>query len=151
MSMICQLLAQPQTIEEFIDEERTRTDLDKAWHGIHWLLTGSAHGGKEPLCYLLAGGEQVGKVDVGYGPARALTSKQVESWNAALSQISQEELAGRFDPAAMLKADIYPEIWDRSINEEEDTLEYLLQYYISLRDFVAAARKEGSGLLVYLS
>ncbi len=139
---IRQLLAQPESIHEFIEEERTSTDLDKAWHGIHWLLTGSAGGGDEPLCYLLAGGEPVGEVDVGYGPARALTSEQVAAWDAALSQIPREELSRRFDPKAMLDADIYPQIWARSIKGEEDTLDYLLQAYGGLRDFVAAARKE---------
>ena len=39
---IRQLLDQPDSIYEFIEQERTSTDLDKAWHGIHWLLTGSA-------------------------------------------------------------------------------------------------------------
>jgi len=148
---IRQLLDQPDSIYEFIEQERTSTDLDKAWHGIHWLLTGSADGGEEPLCYLVAGGEPVGDVDVGYGPARALTSEQVAAWDAALSRIPREELARRFDPKAMLDAQIYPEIWARSIKGEEDTLEYVLQGYGSLRDFVAAARKEHSGLLVYLS
>ena len=148
---IRRLLAQPWSIYEFIEEERTSTDLDKAWHGVHWLLTGSADGGDEPLCYLLAGGEQVGDVDVGYGSARALTSKQVASWDSALAQVSREELARRFDPKAMLAAGIYPQIWARSIKGEDDTLDYLLQAYGGFRDFVAAARKERSGLLVYLS
>lgn len=162
MSVICilvfatddeirQLLAAPEGIEEFIGEERTSADLDKAWHGIHWLLTGSADGGDEPLCYLLAGGKQVGDVDVGYGPARALTSEQVEAWDAALSQIARDELSRRFDPKAMLDAAIYPQIWGRSLKGVEDTLDYLLQAYAGLRDFVAAARREGSGLVVYLS
>jgi len=148
---IRQLLAEPERIEDFISEERTSTDLDKAWHGIHWLLTGSADGGDEPHCYLLAGGEQVGDVDVGYGPARALTSQQVTAWDGALTKISREELGRRFEPKAMLDADIYPQIWARSIKGEEDTLDYLLQAYAGLRDFVAAARRERSGLLVYLS
>ena len=148
---IRQLLSQPESIYEFIEQERTSTDLDKAWHGIHWLLTGSADGGDEPLCFLLAGGEPVGDADVGYGPARALTSERVAAWDVALSQISREELARRFDPKAMLDADIYPQIWARSIKGEEDTLDYLLQAYGSFRDFVAAAGKERSGLLVYLS
>jgi hypothetical protein len=148
---IRQLLAEPERIEEFISEERTSTDLDKAWHGIHWLLTGSADGGDEPHCYLLAGGEQVGDVDVGYGPARALTSQQVAAWDDALTKMSRDELGRRFEPKAMLDADIYPQIWARSIKGEEDTLDYLLQAYAGLRDFVAAARRERSGLLVYLS
>jgi hypothetical protein len=148
---IRQLLADPERIEDFISEERTSTDLDKAWHGIHWLLTGSADGGDEPLCYLMAGGENVGDVDVGYGPARALTTEQVAAWDNALARIPREELERRFDPKAMLDADIYPQIWDRSITGEEDTLDYLVQAYAGLRDFVAAAHKERSGLLVYLS
>ena len=99
----------------------------------------------------MAGGEQVGDVDVGYGPARALTSQQVAAWDDALTKISREELGRRFEPKAMLDADIYPQIWARSIKGEEDTLDYLLQAYAGLRDFVAAARRERSGLLVYLS
>jgi hypothetical protein len=75
----------------------------------------------------------------------------VAAWDIALSQVSREELARRFDPKAMLDADIYPQIWARSIQGEEDTLDYLLQAHGSFRDFVAAARKERSGLLVYLS
>jgi hypothetical protein len=30
--------------------------LEKSWHGLHYLLTGSARGGKEPLCFLDQGG-----------------------------------------------------------------------------------------------
>ena len=148
---IRQLLAQPESILEFIEQERTSTDLDKAWHGIHWLLTGSADSGEEPYCYLMFGGEPVGDVDVGYGPARALTSQQVAAWSSALKEIPRDELAQRLDPKAMLEADIYPNIWDRSLSGEEDTLDYLLQAYGGLRDFVAAAQREQSGLLVYLS
>lgn len=148
---IRQLLAEPDGIYAFLERERTSTDLDKAWHGIHWLLTGSADGGGEPLCYLVAGGETVGDVDVGYGPARALKSTQVAEWHDALARISPDELARRFDPRAMLAADIYPEIWARSITGKEDTLDYLLQASAGLRDFLAAACREKSGLLVYLS
>jgi hypothetical protein len=70
-------LKAPERIEQFIEEERTSTDLDKAWHGIHWLLTGTADSGSEPLCYLLAGGTQIGDIDVGYGPARSFSAEEV--------------------------------------------------------------------------
>src|SRR5687767_14577361 len=46
------------------------TDLDKAWHGIHYLLTGTAAEGGKPLDFLVSGGREVGNVDIGYGPAR---------------------------------------------------------------------------------
>lgn len=32
-------------------------DLDKAWHGLHYVLTGTAAQGEEPWGYLLTGGE----------------------------------------------------------------------------------------------
>ena len=35
-------------------------DVDKAWHGLHFLLTGTADGGAEPASYLLTGGEELG-------------------------------------------------------------------------------------------
>lgn len=51
-------------------------DLEKAWHGLQFLFTGTAWEGDEPACYLVRGGLEVGKVDVGYGPARALRPRR---------------------------------------------------------------------------
>jgi hypothetical protein len=45
--------------------------VDKAWHGIHVLLTGTAWEGSFPLNFTVSGGKEIGDVDVGYGPARA--------------------------------------------------------------------------------
>src|SRR5688500_6275073 len=42
--------------------EGLTTDLDKAWHGIHYLLTGTAWEGAEPLNFLVAGGRPVGDI-----------------------------------------------------------------------------------------
>src|SRR5205814_8154308 len=48
---IARLLAHPDQIESFLydeslgeDEDLSDLDVDKAWHGIHYLLTGSAWG-----------------------------------------------------------------------------------------------------------
>ena len=91
MSMICNLrqveaaeidnlLAHPEHVGDVLDSNEAgpggELDLDKAWHGIHFLLTGSAWEGEEPLCYLLAGGQEVGDEDVGYGPARVLRPRE---------------------------------------------------------------------------
>ena len=73
-----------------------------------------------------------------YGPARAISSCEIVAWDETLKQISGEELSRRFNPKAMLKAQIYPEIWARSLKGEEDTLAYLLEYYTNLKQFVAA-------------
>ena len=72
------LLADPESITDFLDEEGFADfDIDKAWHGIHYLLTGTAWEGAAPLNFLVAGGRPVGDVDVGYGPARAFSGAEV--------------------------------------------------------------------------
>jgi hypothetical protein len=161
MSMVCclrevadseiqGLLDDPESILELLDEEQDEIDLDKAWHGIHYLLTGSAWEGAEPLCYLVSGGETIGDVDVGYGPARALTSKQVVDFDAALSTITADELRRRFNPQAMSKAEIYPDIWERD-PQEDDALAYLIEYFEDLKSFVEKTRAAGKGMIIYLT
>jgi Domain of unknown function (DUF1877) len=125
-------------------------DVDKAWHGIHFLLTGTAWEGSFPLNFIVSGGKEVGDVDVGYGPARALMSEDVRRLNAALEPLTSEELKRRFDSEQMTRLQIYPEIWDRD-PEEDDSLAYLIEYYTDLRDFVRRTAQRGHGLLVYLN
>jgi Domain of unknown function (DUF1877) len=149
------LFADPQQIDDFLypDEPMPgaeEDDLDKAWHGIHFLLTGSAWGGDPPLNFLVAGGRQIGDVDVGYGPARGFTSADVTEISRALAQITSDDLKDRFDGKRMMKAEIYPEIWD-SDPAEDDTLGYLVEYFEDLKTFVERAKASSSGLIVYIS
>jgi hypothetical protein len=130
------------------DGEADEIDVDKAWHGIHFLLTGTAWEGAFPLNFIVSGGKEVGDVDVGYGPARALTSEDVRRLDAALEPLTSEELERRFDPERMAKLQIYPEIWE---DEDDDSLEYLIEYYTDLRAFVHRAAERGHALLVYLN
>lgn len=130
--------------------ELASTDLDKAWHGIHYLLTGTVWEGDPPLNVLVSGGQAVGKIDVGYGPARALTSDQVKAVNNALAQLSDTELRSRFRPKDMLKKGIYPEIWDRD-PKDDDTLGYLLHFVTILRKFLDNAVAKRQGVVLYLS
>ena len=83
------------------DGEGKEIDVDKSWHGMHYLLTGSAEGGTPPLDFLLEGGQTVGDEDVGYGPARVFTAAETRSIAAAVAAISDEELRARYDPSAM--------------------------------------------------
>ena len=129
--------------------EGRQMDLDKAWHGIHFLLTGRADGGDKPAGFLLHGGREVGDVDVGYGPARALTSADTRAAHAMLAARSDDALRARFDPKAMMRAEVYPEIWDGD-DADDDALGYLMENVASLRTFLAAAADEGLGLLITL-
>ena len=141
--------ARPTADLVFADGEVVTTDLDKAWHGIHYLLTGTDGDGSPPLNLLVAGGQYVGNIDVGYGPARVLKAREVQDAHRALELLSDEELRRRFLPADMIKKGIYPEIWDRD-PKEDDTLGYLMEHVGTLRSVLAQASGEGRGVVVYL-
>jgi hypothetical protein len=144
------LCKRPEELLAFLERGEGEVDLDKAWHGIHFLLTRSAWEGPEPLCYLLQGGEDVGDVDVGYGPARALRARDVADFSAAVAKISSEEFRSRFDPDALKAAEIYPDIWDRD-PAKDDALGYLTEYFELLQSVLADCAAEGKGLLIYYS
>lgn len=148
------LLADPDSIEALLDWENAgstttdvEVDLDKAWHGIHFLLTGSDWQGDEPLCFLLSSGETVGDVDVGYGPARTLTVEQVSAFARALNALSREDFEKRFDEKKLQTAEIYPAIWD----EGKDALDYLVEYFGTLKTFVNDVSKAHQCLLLWIS
>lgn len=115
---------------------------------IHFLLTGTAWEGSFPLNFIVSGGKEVGDVDVGYGPARALTSEDVRRLDAALEPLTSAELERRFDPEQMSKLQMYPEIWG---DDDDDSLAYLIEYYTELRSLVRRAAERGHALLVYLN
>ena len=130
-------------------------DLDKAWHGLHYLLTGTAWGGTAPAGYLLAGGAQVGdeqEHDVfGYGPARILTAEQVAAFSALVSTgLTTAAVRQRLDPTEMTRLAIYPEVWDRA-DEAVNNLEFLTEAAAGLRGFLRRATAQGQALILYLA
>lgn len=129
--------------------EGRAADLDKAWHGIHYLLTGTAWEGNPPLNALVSGGRDVPGVDAGYGPPRTLTAAETRAFAEELEALSDAQLRSRFAPAEMMELEIYPEIWDRD-PADDDTCGYLLGYVGELRTFLAGAVASGLGLLIAL-
>ncbi len=125
------------------------TDLDKAWHGVHFLLTGSAWEGDFPLGFLVVGGTQVGDLDVGYGPARVFDSTEVRQIAEALAVVSSESLVARFDPKAFVAEDIYPSMDLANIDEEY--LKYLTDYFQVAKGFTSETAKRGQAMLVYIN
>jgi hypothetical protein len=148
------LLADPKSIEAFIyeadDADGGDLHIDKTWHGLHFLLTGTDWAGDPPLNFLVSGGTRVGDVEVGYDVARAFTSAQVREIAGALSGLSVDELRQRFDPERMDELDIYPHIWTRP-PEEDDSLGYLIEYFEILERYVSTLARDGLGMLVYIT
>ena len=132
-----------------VNGEGAEIDLDKSWHGIHYLLTGTAWEGEPPMNFIVSGGIEIGDVDTGYGPARAIDSVSVAAITEALSGVDTELLRTRFRPDEMQKLDIYPSIWDRDPNQD-DTLGYCLEFYEELKRFLKTASENNLGVVLYL-
>jgi hypothetical protein len=128
-----------------IDPEKT-IDIEKAWHGLHFLFTGTSKEATPPACYILNGGEDVDDE----GLARALRPEQVKDFAEFLDGMTPEVLAKRFAPRRMVELEIYPEIWDRNPSED-DTLQWLLSYFVDLKVFVRRAADAGDGLVIFTS
>lgn len=150
---LAHLLDTPDDIEGYLlpddgtDEPANTTDVDKAWHGIHYLLTSTAWDGREPFCWAILGAADVGP-DLGMGPARLLTPEQVVRLSAALDSLTTDELSARFDPQDMQDKGIYPDgIWMR---DGDEALKYLLDNLAHLVDFYRDAAARGDGVLLWL-
>ncbi|MEV8515160.1 YfbM family protein [Dactylosporangium sp. NPDC051484] len=148
------VLEDPAKVDDLLygdlDDDETETpgpelDLDKSWHGIHYLLTGTAWEiGSDAAGAAILGGDEIGE-DVGYGPARLLRPGAVRGIAAALDGLSVEALRARFDPEAMKAADIYPSIWADGIDEFDS---YLAPHFTELRSFYQAAAADGQAVLL---
>jgi hypothetical protein len=145
------LLADPSRVEEFIypegEENEKNIDVDKAWHGIHYLLAGDTWSGEPPLANVVLGGTEIGD-DVGYGPARYLTADEVRAAADALKGITPEKLRERYVASELSKNEIYPEIWD---DGDDDAIGYLATWYETLRDYYIDAASKGHAMIKYLS
>ena len=121
--------------------------LDKAWHGIHYLLTSSDGPTAAPESMVIFGGKPVGN-DQGYGPAQLLSPAEVRQIAALLEKYPPEALAARYDPKAMEAAKIYPAIiW---VREGPEALKYVLQFYSQLIAFYKGAAERGEAVLLVI-
>jgi hypothetical protein len=147
-SEVSQLPHEPAKLKALVFSDKTDgvVNLDKAWHGIHFLLTGTAWTSKPGAGQAVLGGREFGP-DLGYGPARLLNPAEVKAIARALEGQSPDSLASRFDVSAMEREDIYPTIWQR---EGREALQYLLHYYAALRSFYSKAAANGSGVVIVL-
>ncbi|RZK18337.1 MAG: DUF1877 family protein [Hymenobacter sp.] len=128
-------------------------DLDKAWHALHYLLTGTAWGGEEPACYLVMGGEQIGdeeEHDVRYGPARLLSPAEVAALAAVAAVLTPAEIQKRLNPEEMTRLKIYPEVWSRTGQDAQDNYDYLLEYAVELQGFLSRAADLRQAVIIYL-
>jgi len=147
------VLADPATANELLwpesddgadDGAGDRMDLDKAWHGVHFLLTGTAWDTDGPLGQAVLGGRDTGGRSCGVGAPRLLDPRQVADVATALSGLDADSLRGRFNREAMQQLNIYPQIWD----EDDIFDEYLLPSVSTLGFFYATAARQNNAVLL---
>lgn len=171
MGMICNLLRVPEAeLESYLadssllestvysDEPEEETgvenekliDIDKAWDGILFLLTGSGFANAaHPLARIFFSGQIIDEEqDLGYGPAHYLTPAQVSELNDEISNITVDSLRQKYNPKRMTELEVYPAMWE---NDGDEEFEYLSQYFTNVQEFYAEAAKNGEAVVTFLN
>ena len=124
--------------------DREPLDLGEAWHGLHFLLNGSAWGGSPPLFDAVLGGVAIGDPST-YEPIRFVSPEQVVAVRDVLPR--GEDLTLRFTHKRFRQAEIYPDgAWERP-----DVLTaVLLPAYAELVGLFTQAAAGGEAVLITL-
>jgi hypothetical protein len=125
---------------------RAVLSLDKAWHGVHYVLCGEVEPGPALLSQPVLGGVELGDDEgfSGYGPPRYFTAAQVADLSQGLNSPQIElEAAARFDAARMSQLKIYPG-WQSS------DAQWVMDAFRRLRDFYSDAASKGRAIVICL-
>jgi hypothetical protein len=123
-----------------IEGAHAALSLDKAWHGLHYVLSGSVElGASEPLVsQAVLGGAEIGDDFSGYGPARYFDAGRVGELAVALGDPRvEQDAAERFDPQRMTELQVYPFGWAAGDRE------WVMSALADLRSFYAGAAADG--------
>jgi hypothetical protein len=147
--------ARAAQVSAIAQAERTVLNLDKAWHGVHYVMCGEAEPGAALLSQPVMGGVPLGEDDEGfsgYGPARYFTPKQVAEISQAMSRPElEQEAATRFDAATMSRLEIYPG-WHlpEAKSDAKSDLEWLMDSFRRLRNFYSDAAVKNQAVVTCL-
>ncbi len=165
MGMIMYLLRiSKQELESYIDkpdlflenrvDDAYSMDIDKAWGGILYLLTGKAFASGsledevDSLNRIFFSAQFFDEdMDVGYGPAHYLTPEQVAGINRKIASLTEADLKAHYDPEAMNKEKkLYP-----SLDWNEKIFDYLYFHFQALQSFFATAASKGEAIVTFLN
>jgi hypothetical protein len=142
---------EPEEAEIYFDDEETpdhvKLDLEKAWHGLHYVITGETDPGETLLSQVVMGGTELGDDEEGFsgfGPARYFTRAEVIDLSRLLANPALEaDAAARFNPEKMNELDIYPGF-------EADDAEWIMEAFKNLRDHFVSAATNGKAIVTCL-
>jgi hypothetical protein len=148
-------------IEDATERERTRSlilkelmsagaptpgdglSLEKSWHALHYLLTGTSQPAPSAVGNAILGGEEIGD-ERDYGRVRFLTTREVREVAEALAATSKEDLARHFDIEKMKAAKvIYP-------CRDQSEFELAQDYFEQLSDYYVDGAASGNAMLLWV-
>ncbi|KQR83232.1 DUF1877 family protein [Sphingomonas sp. Leaf343] len=135
--------------EEYSDSDSGLIDFDKAWNALHFILTGEVYGTGHPLGIIADETPFVRTGEIGSFEYSIVTPSRMAAFAAALSAVADEVLAARYDPQAMMAADVY--LADVFLDGGSDALGYVMQGVPALREFAADCAAAGDGAIRVLA
>ena len=133
-------------IEKWLEDEERQADIDKAWHGLYFLLTGEADLNtieRHSLGKAIFG---TAVIDEESGLAY-LKSEEVADLSQRLQYIDLSALEARYDVDSMNRYELYP--FERDWGLEEKV--YLLEQFEALKHIFLQATQRKQALVTWIS
>lgn len=131
------------------DNEDRLMCVDKAWHAIHYTLTGEVWGmTKEPASWLVLGGEPVNDEDMGYGPARLIEKDIVKLIADALAAWDEAAFRESFSIEDMIADHVYPVMDNES---EEEFFQYVWANFAELKKWIQEVAEAEENVIVFMA
>jgi hypothetical protein len=137
-------------------------ELDKAWHGIHFLLTKSIDDPK--AAFLLTGGKILRDYNwqenygIDVSDMRAFLSAETVKVNQVLCKSNLKDLKRSYDPGSLFKNNIYPGIWEKrkyytsrfiaKYFKVSRSLDYLIYNFEKLQSFISETSEHNKGIII---
>jgi hypothetical protein len=136
---VARLDGDPEEIVPFVleDESGQVIDFDKAWHALHFMLCGDMGRTSNPLSALLGDDAGLKGTEAHYYGYWAISPDEVRAFDEALSALSDQDIAARYDPDAFAAHNLYGA--DIFVDEGDEALPYVMQGLPSLRAMTRAA------------
>ena len=129
--------------------EEDEINLDKSWHIVHYLLTGSDNATDSPLNIIADESDRLADIDVGLGPPFVIHPDAVSSFAAAAAELSDEQFLSRLRPSEMPLDTLY---LGEAVRENPGEMgEYAVENLHFLRDFAQKAADAGDAVITYYS
>ncbi|MCC6924866.1 YfbM family protein [Novosphingobium sp.] len=128
--------------------DNDETDLDKAWHVIHYLLCGDTGRGEGPLALIGDDLHPIADLDLGLGKPNLISPDSVRAFAAAVSAMTIEQFLNRYVPDEMPLSEIYMgNVIERG--DVDDIREYAVENFENLRQFAQEAASRGEAIITY--